>query len=142
MDMLHLSVLAAALSLLLAACGAAGPTTAPATTAPATTAPAPSGEDVPLLTAARPPDACMDALASGRLVATPVSGLGLLAADGSLMAVEWPFGYRAVIVGGLIVLLDDEGRAVARVGDTIQVGGGFGVRLWHACAPVEVVQRP
>ena len=80
--------------------------------------------------------ACMDALMSGTLARHAATGLGVTSADGQQMAVEWPFRYSARVVDGRIVLLDETGKAVAREGDKIQVGGGFGNAVWHACAPV------
>jgi hypothetical protein len=94
---------------------------------------------VALRTAAAPTDACMDALIGGRLVRHPGSGLGIASSDGQVTAVEWPFGYTAGSAAGRIALVDERGRVVAREGDEIQVGGGFGTQLWHACAPVSVV---
>jgi hypothetical protein len=92
-----------------------------------------------LKTAAEPPQACMDALTRGTLTRDPQSGLGLAAADGTRTPVEWPFGYSARNELGKIVLVDETGRTIAREGDVISVGGGFGDRLWYACAPVTVV---
>ena len=80
--------------------------------------------------------ACMDALMSGTLARHAGTGLGITAADGQQMAVEWPFRYSARVEGGRIVLLDETGKAVAREGDKVQAGGGFGNAVWHACGPV------
>ena len=80
--------------------------------------------------------ACMDALMSGTLARHAGTGLGVTAADGQQMAVEWPFRYSAWVVDGRIVLLDETGKAVAREGDKIQAGGGFGNAMWHACGSV------
>ena len=82
----------------------------------------------------------MDALLGGRLVKSVASGLSVTSADGASTAVEWPFRYSAVEVAGRIQLLDETGKVVAREGDEITVGGGFGNNLWHACAPVTVTK--
>ena len=90
-------------------------------------------------TAAFQPDACMDALLGGTLVKHAQSGLGV-GSEGELTAVEWPFRYSASLEGGRLVLLDETGKVVAREGDEINVGGGFGNQFWHACAPVTVTR--
>lgn len=43
--------------------------------------------------------------------------------DGSVLPV-WPHGYSLHIEGGEIQVLDNEGRLVASVGDSIKAGGG------------------
>jgi len=81
----------------------------------------------------------MDALIGGTIVRAAATGLGLRSSDGTLTAVEWPFGSTARIVDGKVELLDETGAVVAREGDEITVGGGFGNALWHACGPVTLV---
>ena len=82
----------------------------------------------------------MDALIGGTLAKNAASGLGIRSADGQSSAVEWPFRYSAGNELGRLVLLDETGKAVAREGDEITVGGGFGNQLWHACGPVTVTR--
>ncbi len=54
----------------------------------------------------------------------------------------WPFGYSARLVDGQIELLDDSGEFVAREGDTVQAGGGFGANnLFYACAGLQRVNQ-
>jgi hypothetical protein len=114
----------------LAACGsAAAPTPSPANAATG------SAFEFGIKTAARQPDACMDALLGGTLARHPQSGLGVVN-DGEQMPVEWPFRYSARIVEGRVILFDETGKPVAAEGDEITVGGGFGNQFWHACAPV------
>lgn len=122
----------AAVSLLIvaAACSPAGSAT------PA----APSTQAFELRTAAVKPQACMDALIGGKLARHALSGLGITSADGQQTAIEWPFRYSAWLVDGRVVLLDEIGKRVAREGDEITVGGGFGNQLWYACAPVTVTR--
>jgi hypothetical protein len=84
--------------------------------------------------------ACMDALAGGKLAPNDLSGLGIASADGQAMPVEWPFGYKAWIVEGRAVLVDETGKIVAKVGDEVTVGGGFGNVFWHACGGVTVTK--
>lgn len=93
---------------------------------------------VTLRTAPAPPQACMDALLVGTLARHPFTWLGITSADGQSTPVEWPFGYTARGEGGRIVLVDESGIVVAREGDEILVGGGFGTNLWHACGSVSV----
>jgi hypothetical protein len=98
------------------------------------------GVNVALRTADAPADACMLALMSGTLAANPQSGLGI---DGSEapIAVEWPFGYSARNELGKLVLLDETGKVLAREGDEVEIGGGFGANdIWHACAGVTVMK--
>ena len=76
----------------------------------------------------------------GKLAKHPQSGLGISSADGSQSPVEWPFRYSARVEFGRVILLDETGKVVAREGDEITVGGGFGNQFWHACAPVTVTK--
>ena len=98
------------------------------------------GGAVAIRTAPAVAQACMDALAGGTLAANNASGLGINSAGGEQMAVEWPFGYAARNNLGAIELLDETGKVVAKVGDEITVGGGFGNQFWHACGPVTVTK--
>lgn len=124
----------ALLAVAVAACSAA-----PASTAsPTASSSAPA--NVAIRTAPVANALCMDALLSGTLARHAQTGLGVTGADGQQMPVEWPFRYSARGLGGRLVLVDDTGKIVAREGDRIQVGGGFGNILWHACGPVTVAQ--
>ena len=90
---------------------------------------------VDLLTESQPSQACMDALATGRLAADPRSGLGIVAADGERYSVMWPFGYSAAYADDRLWLLDPDGTPVASEGDFVQMGGGSGRGgLFYACA--------
>jgi hypothetical protein len=125
-----------------AACSAApAATTAPSATTPGVASPGALPNTTPAIaiTTARMANAmCMDALMTGRLARDARTGLGVTAADGQQMAVEWPFGYSARNDGGRLALVDETGKVVAREGDQVQVGGGFGNVMWHACGPVSV----
>ena len=124
------------LSVAIAAC-VGSPAASP--TGPAASG-APTSGTFGILTAAVEPDACMDALMGGTLAKHPQSGLGITSADGTRSPVEWPFRYSARVEFGRVILLDETGRVVAREGDEITVGGGFGNQFWHACAPVTVTR--
>ena len=77
----------------------------------------------------------MDALATGRLVPDPNTGLAIAGPNGEVNRVMWPFRYSAQYVEGVLVLFDDKGTAVAAAGDTIQMGGGSGANsLFYACS--------
>ena len=93
-----------------------------------------------LKTAPAPPQACMEALTSGTLARNDQSGLGIVSSDGTVTPVEWPFGYSARNELGRLVLVDETGKAVAREGDEISMGGGFGTQFWHTCGPVSVTR--
>lgn len=108
--------------------------------APASPSPAATAQAFQLRTAAAKPQACMDALIGGKLARHARSGLGITAVDGVQTPVEWPFRYSAWLVDGRVVLHDETGKLVAREGDEITVGGGFGDLLWYACAPVTVTR--
>ena len=135
-DRLRTLVTGSVLTLALMACsGGATPTPSPAASSPAATA------SVFLIrTALQPAQACMDALLSGKLTKSVASGLSVTSADGQSTPVEWPFRYSAVEVDGRVLLRDETGKVVAREGDEINVGGGFGNNVWHACAPVTVMK--
>ena len=90
---------------------------------------------IDLLTESQPATACDDALATGRLVADPRSGLGLAAQSGERTSVMWPFGYSAVYADDALWLLDAIGTPVAAEGDVVEMGGGYGqAGLFYACA--------
>lgn len=92
------------------------------------------GAPVALRTQAQPVSACMDALAIGTLVASNRSGLALRAADGTILEVEWPFGYSARRDAAGLALLDATGVAIAYEGQQVQMGGGSGAdSAFHAC---------
>lgn len=81
----------------------------------------------------------MDALARGTLVPDPRTGLGL-ANGAERTPVMWPFGYSARLVDGVIELVDGSARFVAREGDAVEVGGGFGANgLFYACTGLQIV---
>ncbi len=134
-----LALLAVA-AIAIAACSAAPPATTTPSNAP-TAVPSVTPIATPAIAITTAPVAnavCMEALMSGRLTRDARTGLGVTASDGQQMAVEWPFGYSARNDGGRLALVDDTGKVVAREGDEIQVGGGFGNLMWHACGPVSV----
>jgi hypothetical protein len=81
---------------------------------------------VQLRTAAAAVQACDDALGSGRLVQSQLSGLALQDTTGQVIPVLWPFGYSARIGAGGVELLDETGKVVAHEGDFVQAGGGTG----------------
>ena len=54
-------------------------------------------------------------------IGTP--GLATSSANGSLII--WPYGYSFKTEGTNIWIISDEGQTVARVGDKLDIGGGF-----------------
>ena len=89
---------------------------------------------IELLTETQPSQACMDALATGRLVPDTRSGLGINSGD-SQMSVMWPFGHSAVYAEDKLWLVGPDGVPIAATGDLIQMGGGSGAGgLFYACA--------
>jgi len=135
-----MALLAVAAVATTACAGAPAATTTPSAVPTATTA-VPSATPAIAITTAKVANAiCMEALMTGKLARDARTGLGVTAADGQQMPVEWPFGYSARNDGGRLALVDETGVIVAREGDTVEVGGGFGNVMWHACGPVTVGQ--
>lgn len=92
------------------------------------------GVPVGLRTQSAPISACMDALATGTLITSNLSGLAIRAEDGAIVEVEWPFEYTARREAVGLVLIDSVGQIVAREGQLIQMGGGTGADgVFHAC---------
>jgi hypothetical protein len=93
------------------------------------------GAPVGLRTQPGPLSACMDALATGVLVQSNISGLAIRSGDeGTVTEVEWPFGYTARREALGLTLVDSVGVVVAREGQLIQMGGGHGAdNVFHAC---------
>lgn len=78
--------------------------------------------------------ACMDALATGTLVSSSLSGLAIRDPEGTVQEVEWPFEYTARREMTGLALIDSAGVLVAREGQVIQMGGGTGADgVFHAC---------
>jgi hypothetical protein len=123
-------------SVLLVVAAACSGAAAPSPSTPAATA----GQRFDIRSAAVEPQACMDALIGGTLARSAQSGLGITGADGKANAVEWPFRWTASIELGRVALRDETGKVVAREGDEITIGGGFGNQLWYACAPLTVTK--
>ena len=89
---------------------------------------------VSLRTQQAPISACMDALATGTLISSSLSGLAIKAPDGTVVEVEWPFQYTARRDVTGVALIDGAGVLVAREGQVIQMGGGTGAdNVFHAC---------
>ena len=126
----------------LSACsGGAAPSPTPSAAPSAT----PDGAAFAIRTAAAPPQACMEALVTGRLIQVAASGLGLGLVGSPALPVEWPFGWSARVESGRIALLDEKGRVVAREGDQVEMGGGQGAlpglnAIWFTCGPVTVTK--
>lgn len=76
---------------------------------------------VPIRTRSQPDDVCLQARVGGILFADPTYGLAF-----ENRGAIWPFGFSARRESGVIVLLDQEGRAIAREGDNIEAAGGNG----------------
>jgi hypothetical protein len=109
-----------------------------ATPSPGTTvtpSPTPSPEALALMTQAPAPanQACMEALAVGELALNPRTGLGIVAGS-DVIPVVWPNGYTASVVETTLVLFGPDGTPLARLGDQVELGGGFGGDgLWYPC---------
>ncbi len=102
------------------------------------------GVPVTLRTQPAPISACMDALATGVLVTSSLSGLAIRDGEGAVQEVEWPFEYTARRDAVGVILVDSAGQEVAREGQLIQMGGGTGADgVFHACpGSISVVPPP
>ena len=107
---------------------------------PSVAPPATSTGDVPTASTAGPTpsptsEPCMTALAEGTLV--PKRGtLDLQSTTGQTLAISWESGYTVRQDGGVLVVIDPLGKIVARQGDFVRVGGGFGNGVFHACGGI------
>jgi hypothetical protein len=124
------------------ACSTAGAPSPSPTVAPS---PTPDAAAFAIRTAAAPPQACMEALISGKLIQHPASGLGIGLIGSPALPVEWPFNWSARVEAGRVVLLDETGKIAAREGDEVQMGGGQGAlpglnAIWFTCGPVTVTK--
>ena len=92
------------------------------------------------------PGACLLVGFGGVLIADPTWGLALLGTDpGSTeppnshrFGVVWPRGYSARREHGTILLVDSDGKVVAREGDTVVMGNPPANDVVHPCPPIEV----
>ncbi len=86
------------------------------------------------------PPGCPAALIEGELVADPTTGVAIHDPAGLIRAVIWPHGYSGR-PGTPIAVVDEDGNVIARVGDTVRIGGGeiTGDGAWMACGGVEVL---
>lgn len=76
----------------------------------------------------------------GVLEPEPTYGLGLRNDAGQIGGVIWPFGYSARRDSSGVILFDRSGRALARDGDTVQMGGWIDSNdlVAHPCASPEL----
>jgi hypothetical protein len=93
----------------------------------------PSADRVVLLTGQLDPVGCPAALIEGQLVQDANAGSAIVAGD-ILMRIRWPIGYSGRRAAGEVEILDEQGRAVARTGTHVRLGGGEMERgIWLAC---------
>jgi hypothetical protein len=88
------------------------------------------------------PGPCMAAVIEGKLVVTPSNAVGLLEPNGTGRGLIWPAGYAGQ-QNGSIAIVDEKGNVVARVGDTVELGGGeVGPNdAWEVCPGTVVVKE-
>ena len=90
-------------------------------------------EAVVLLTGQLNPVGCPAALIEGQLIRDANAGSAIVAGD-ILMRIRWPIGYSGRRAAGEVEILDELGRAVARTGTHVRLGGGEMERgIWLAC---------
>ncbi len=88
---------------------------------------------------------CHDALLEGTLVHHEAAGVAVqFDANSQPTVVAWPHGYVAADRAAARMLLDGQGRVVARVGDWISAGGGFTPpeEWFHVCGDIRVTPAP
>lgn len=83
-----------------------------------------TGRAIDLRTALEPTKGCYAQWSSGRLAVDPRSGLGIVAPDGSVVDVTWPFGFTARLEPSGAVVIGGDGEIVAREGDLVGFTGG------------------
>ena len=77
-------------------------------------------------TAAAPTQVCLTARVSGTLVADPRWGVGFRQGPGApVIKIVFPYGYHAFATAPAIPIVDERGRLVANVGDSIDTAGGW-----------------
>ncbi|HJP88644.1 MAG TPA: hypothetical protein VJ850_06395 [Candidatus Limnocylindrales bacterium] len=86
-------------------------------------------------------DQCIDRELSGVLTRDTATGLGTRAAPGRpIRDVLWPLGFAARVQNGVATLMDRSGKAVAREGDRVRLGGGINRHNRYVpCDAVEVL---
>jgi hypothetical protein len=90
---------------------------------------------IPLHTATAPAAACDAALAVGTLMNNRPNGLALRATNGERILVLWPFGYSSRGFVGSMELVDQNGNAIVREGDVVEMAGGTNADgVFVACA--------
>ncbi len=73
------------------------------------------------------------------LVLHPDWGIALAGADDTPTRVLWPYGYAGRWEGDRLALIDGSGRAVAYVGDQVELGGGYTDNSFAACGDLRVI---
>lgn len=69
---------------------------------------------------------CPAASLEGTLAFDEHAGLGIVDTGGTFTPVDWPPAWSSAVRGGAVELLDESGAVVARTGESVVVGGGFG----------------
>ena len=87
------------------------------------------------------PPGCPAALIEGVLVTDEASGVALRDPSDGVVAIIWPNGFSGR-AGTPIAVVDASGKVIARVGDTVQIGGGaIGADgAWMACGGISVLE--
>ena len=79
----------------------------------------------PGLTVQQRPAKRMAARLEGMLVVDEAANCLVVDKAGRHIDVAWPPGFSAAVRGGSIVLIDTSGQPVAKLGDTVVLGGGY-----------------
>jgi hypothetical protein len=81
--------------------------------------------ETPGLTVQQHPAKGMDARLEGMLVVDEAANCLVVHKAGRHIDVAWPPGFSAAVREGSIVLIDTSGQTVAKLGDTVVLGGGY-----------------
>ena len=79
----------------------------------------------PRLTVQQRPAKRLAARLEGTLAVDEASNCLAVHTAGRDVDVAWPPGYSTAVRDASIVLVDDSGQAVAKLGDTVVLGGGY-----------------
>lgn len=85
-------------------------------------------------------NACDAALIAGTLAPHEATGLGVRNDQGVVDPVVWPFGFSIRQDLTTVLLIDANGRTVAREGDRIEAGGGANAEGMFAICPADSIR--
>jgi hypothetical protein len=79
---------------------------------------------------------CHTSFTTGTLVPNAETGTAIVedaSSGGNTVPVQWPPGFSAQRVAGVIEVLNQDGKVIARAGEHYRFLGGYGERGWRGC---------